>query len=431
MAIADRYGLALSTSSTTAAERYQDGMDRLLAYQVGAGEGFAASVAADEGFALGHAGVALHSFFLGDGRAAREAIARASERAGGITRREQRHVAALSAILGGDTARGLALVDEHVAESPRDALVVNQASSTIGFGGREDRERHRLEFLERLAPAYGEDWWFQSALGFVYHEVDRIEESRDLSERSLAQYPGNANASHNIAHCCFETVDNAGGAAFLEQWLADYDPKAPFHCHMAWHLALFELHQGRVERALEIYDRDILPAVNGRLAAIDGAALLWRVALYGDGAARRPWQPLGELAKRVARPGFVFGDVHAAFAYAAGGDAAALSALIESLKALDAKGHPIAGRVVLPLVEGIAAYVAGDWAGALARFEPLEAEVHRIGGSHAQWELFEETRAVCHLKLNQAEDAARLLGRRLARRASPQDLAWLAEASAR
>ncbi len=94
-------------------------------------------------------------------------------------------------------------MDEHVAEFPRDALLVNQASTTIGFGGRVDREAYRLAFLERLTPAYGQDWWFQSALAFTYHEVGRLDESRRLSERSLAQYPANANASHNIAHVAF------------------------------------------------------------------------------------------------------------------------------------------------------------------------------------------------------------------------------------
>src|SRR5205807_657278 len=82
----------------------------------------------------------------------------------------------------------------------RDALLVNQAGSAIGFAGGRDREQQRAVFLERLAPAYGDDWWFQSALAFTYHEVDRFEESRRLSERSLEQYPRNANASHNLAH---------------------------------------------------------------------------------------------------------------------------------------------------------------------------------------------------------------------------------------
>ena len=139
-----------------------------------------------------------------------------------------------------------------------------------------------MVFLERLAPAYGDDWWFQSALAFTYHEVDRFQESRRLSERSLEQYPANANASHNLVHIHFETLDTDGGAAFLEQWLAGYDRRASFHCHLAWHLAMFELHRGRYARALEIFERDIVRAVNPRLAMIDGSALLWRFALDAE-----------------------------------------------------------------------------------------------------------------------------------------------------
>ena len=107
-----------------------------------------------------------------------------------------------------------------------------------------------------------------------------------------------------------------------------------------------------------------------------------------------------------------------------------LHALIDGLRALDAKGHPVAGPVALPLVQGIAAFVAGDHAGALAHFEPVEAEIHRVGGSHAQWELFEETMVACYFALGRHEDAARLIRRRLTRRPSPRDLRWLERATA-
>jgi hypothetical protein len=126
----------------------------------------------------------------------------------------------------------------------------------------------------------------------------------------------------------------------------------------------------------------------------------------------------------------VFGEMHAALAYACCGDEPALAKLIDGLRALDAKGHPIAGRVALPLVLGIAAYVAGDPAGALTRFEPVESEIHRIGGSHAQWELFEETMVDCYLRLERYNDATRLVRRRLEHRASPRDLRWLDRANA-
>jgi tetratricopeptide (TPR) repeat protein len=431
MTLTDRYGLAVTTTSPVALERFQAGMDRVLSYGPGAEECFSAALAADEALAVAHAGRALHAAVLGDAAATGAATERAREMVAGATRRERTHVAAVSALLGGETARGLDLVDEHVAEFPRDALLVNQASSAIGLGGRSDREEHRAAFLERLAPAYGDDWWFQSALAFTYHEVGRYEESRRLSERSLAQYPGNANASHNIAHVAFETLDTEAGAAFLTDWLAGYDPHAAFHCHLAWHLAMFELHRGDYARALEIFARDIVGAVNPRLAVIDGSALLWRFRLDGRDDKERRWRSLVDIAARVSRPGFVFGEIHAALAFAACGDGAALARMIDGLRALHAKGHPVAGTVALPLVQGTAAFAAGDYASALAHFEPVEAEVHRIGGSHAQWELFEETMVRCYLEVQRYDDAARLVRRRLARRASPRDLRWLEQAGGR
>jgi tetratricopeptide (TPR) repeat protein len=425
MSVADRYGLPLSTPSAGAAEHYQNGMDRLLSYGAGADQAFAAAVEADPGFALAHAGRALFALFQGDGATAKTALERARTLAAGTTRRERQHVEALVTIVGGEGARGLGLIEEHVKEFPRDALLVNQAASTIGLSGRADREQYRVAFVERLAPDYGEDWWFQSALGFGYHEVGRYAESRRLSELSLRQYPGNANASHNIAHVCYETVDNAGGIATLSQWLEGYDRLAPFHCHLAWHLALFELQKGRPDEALAIYERDIAGSTNPRLAMIDGTALLWRFGVYEFPTGPLPWRHLADLAARVTRPGFVFGDIHAALAYASIGDAAAISALIAGLEALDARGHPIARAVVLPLVRGTVAYASGDYAGALDHLEPVDGQIHRVGGSHAQWELFEETMVACQLRLGRVDDAARLLRRRLAFRPSPRDLAWI------
>ncbi|HXU91276.1 MAG TPA: hypothetical protein VFQ62_20700 [Methylomirabilota bacterium] len=429
MAIADRYGLPIATRSAVAAARFQDGMDALLSYGAGADDAFVAALAADEALAVAHAGRALVAVMQGDAMAARDAAGKARDTVADATRRERQHVEALSALVAGDTVRGLALVDAHVAEFPRDALLVNQASSAIGFAGAADRETRRMAFLERLAPAYGDDWWFESALAFTYHEVDRFEESRRLSERSLRQYPGNANASHNLAHISFETLDTDAGAAFLNAWLASYDRRGPFHCHLAWHLAMFELHRGRYAEALAVFERDIVRSVNPRLAMIDGAALLWRFHLDGHPHAPEHWRSLSDLAARVSRPGFVFGEVHAAMTYAACGDDGALAKLLDGLQRLDAAGHPIAGPVVVPLVQGIAAFVVGDHAGALRNLEPVAADFHRIGGSHAQWELFEETMVVCYLALERYDDATRLVRRRLERRASPRDRRWLERAA--
>src|SRR4029079_5123050 len=98
------------------------------------------------GFALGHAGAALFSLFQGDGASAKASIERARGLTGGVTRRERQHVEGLAALAVVESRRGLAQMEEHVKEFPRDALLVNQAGSTIGLGGRADREALRVGF---------------------------------------------------------------------------------------------------------------------------------------------------------------------------------------------------------------------------------------------------------------------------------------------
>ena len=221
MAFTDRYGLTVTTDSSVAFERFQEGMDHLLAYGPEGETRLAQAVEADPGLAVAHTGRALLALVAGDAAAARAAMARARETVGGASRRERQHVEALDAFVGGESARGFALADEHVKDFPRDAVLVNQVSSAIALAGAADREEYRVAFMERLAPAYGDDWWYQSALAFTYHEVDRFDESRRLSEASLQKYPRNAHAAHNLAHISLETLDcEAGAPSSTSGWRA-------------------------------------------------------------------------------------------------------------------------------------------------------------------------------------------------------------------
>ena len=85
--------------------------------------------------------------------------------------------------------------------------------------------------------------------------------------------------------------------------------------------------------------------------------------------------------------------------------------------------------VALPLVRAAAAFAAGDHAETLALLEPIEGEIHRMGGSHAQWELFEETMVVSYLRQGRSERTRRgCSGAGSPARASARDARWLAQA---
>ena len=67
---------------------------------------------------------------------------------------------------------------------------------------------------------------------------------------------------------------------------------------------------------------------------------------------------------------------------------------------------------------------------AIRWLEPLDGQLVRVGGSHAQWEVFEDTLLQAYLRAGQLERAEALLRRRLARRSSARDVVWLEQATA-
>ncbi len=435
MTLSDRYDLPLTTSSAAAADRYIEGLDISLAGGAGAEEHLQAAVELDQGFALAHVALARTLQFRGDLAGAKAAVARAQQIAPSLTPREQGHVAVLATAIAGDPAGALSQVRTHIAAFPRDAFVLSQATGVyglIGFSGRVDRDEEQLALLDPLADAYGDDWWFLAAHGFALNESLQHEAARQKLERSLANYLQNGHASHGLAHVFFETGDAAAGASFLNGWLIGYPLAATLHVHLHWHLALFELARGNNQRVMELYDQKIRPAAVpsfplGKIA--DAASLLWRCQASGAVDGPLPWDDVATFAAGAfARAGVTFGDMHCALAFSAAKDEANFGRLLGELKQRLAERKAPAGECTVAIAEGAHAFANGDYEEAVRQLEPIQDQVIRIGGSHAQREVFEDTLLEAYLRAGQHERAEALLRKRLARRSTPRDLALLQRA---
>jgi hypothetical protein len=421
----DRYGLPLSTASGAAAEAYVEGVDRFLAAHAGAEESFERAVAADPGFALAQAGWARSLQLLGRGAPAQEAAGRARTLAGPLDRRERRHVEALSLVVAGQGAQALALVREHLAEFPRDAMVLAAANGVyglIGFSGRQERNEEMLALLDSVAPAYGDDWWFLGAHGFARTEALGWRAGAPVLGRALALAPRNAHAAHAWAHVCYERGGDRDGAKFVADWLPGYPTTGPLHCHLSWHHAMFELGLGRPEAALALHETSIRPGAS-RCAPfptlVDSAALLWRGELAG--APRRPaaWRAVADHA-RASFPaiGISFADVHTAAALAADGDAEGLARWIGLLRAGVTQGRVPAGEVVPVVAEAMGAFAQGRYEDTIRALEPMVDQLVRVGGSRAQRDLFELTLLAAYLRTGRPAAARALLARRTDRQPS-------------
>jgi len=440
----DRYGLHISTASTTAAEKLVEGVDLALESAWGADEKFQEALHADEGFALAHAGLAFRHMVGGRAADARKSVQEAQSLATGTSRREQQQIEIIARWANGKGTEALILVNEHLAEYPRDMLIVRLAQRLFVLGcssvgaGVANYPREHFALMKKVAPAYGDDWAFLAQSSFAHHEVGLLDEALTMAERALEERPTDAVASHSVAHVYFERADSSSGAEFLERWLPGFDNRAPYHVHLSWHLALFELAMGRYQNALEVYGKDIRPSVVAKSAISlnDSASLMWRLQIYGAAAPSSLMEELDTQAAPAAdNPGSVaFRDSHAALAFAVANDDESLTRMMDGLKAAADKGDKLVGDVTLPLVRGITAFMHQDYDEAVRLMGPLfgsEApydQLSRIGGSHAQREVFEDTLTEAYLRARQFENAEALLENRLKRRETPRDLFWLARA---
>src|SRR5947209_5453900 len=133
--LTDRYGLALSTASAASRDDYVYASDQALTFYPGATEAYDRAIAADPAFALAHAGKAQLLIRQGEVASARAALAAARALVAGVSEREASHIAFLELVFAGQADAAIAALHGHLAEWPRDALVVSVAANPNGLIG--------------------------------------------------------------------------------------------------------------------------------------------------------------------------------------------------------------------------------------------------------------------------------------------------------
>lgn len=414
----DRYGNDLTTSSTAARDAYIDGVDRLLSASAGTETAFKQAIAADDGFALAHIALARTLQVQGRGPEVKAPLARAKDLASITTPREQSHIAIFTKILEGQGAAALEATREHVKTWPRDAMALAPSTSVfglIGFSGKTGRELDQLALLEPLGIHYGDDWWYRTVLAFAEIELQRLKPGLRNIEHALTVFPRNAHAAHIRAHLYYEAGEREAGLAFLTDWAKDYPREGQIHCHVNWHVALWNMETGRRDQAWQVYRTAMQPgaAWGPQLNVLtDCASFLFRAEIAGEPRRAELWRDLAEYAATwFPNSGVAFADVHSALAFAMAGDGEALAKITESPKGA-------AADVIAPVARGFGAYAKGDWTGAISELSPVLATHERVGGSRAQRDLLEYAVVGAMLRAGHPDAARRQITTRRPQNAS-------------
>jgi len=419
--LTDRYGLAVSTTSSAARDAYVLGCDRQFSMQPGAEAAFDDAIAADRRFALAFVGKARVRQLRGDVLAARASMAEANTLADELSPREASHVAFFGLLLAGQTDAALAALRQHMRSWPRDAMVLSTsatANGLIGSSGQVDQKTQLLDLMDGLASSYGDDWWFTGHHAFALAENGQHQLAQQKIEHSMASNPANAYGAHTWGHLCYESGDLQFGRSFLRSFLPTYSREGGLYGHLTWHLALFELQAGDADAAFRLYSDVVAPEVNRDPAVsilANAASFLWRWELAGNPGDPAQWQTMHAfVAKLFPRAGNAYADWHAALVEAAAGDGDALEARVRHMEDLARDGRYPSGPVVPALARGFAAFQRRDFTAAIEAIQPVWDQRDRMVGSLAQTDLVEFTLCRAYVESGRLDDVRRMVTARRA-----------------
>ena len=405
----DAYGNPVGTISAEARDAYNLGVSRFLGAELGVSNAFQAALRADEGFALAHVGLARDMQLRGQPERVRASLGQARALALGLSERERSHINASALLLEGKAALARAAVYEHVESWPADVMIAQMCTSVfglIGFSGLPGREAEQLAFITRLSRHYGDNWWFRTQLAFAQLEVGQLDEAQANIEVAMVANPRSANTAHIRAHLYYENMEDDEGLTYLSNWCENYDPSAALYNHISWHVGLWSLEAGDLDRMWQVLDINISPdrSQGPPLNVLtDTAALLFRAELSGVKVPVERWEKLSAYAlKRFPKPGLGFADLHAAIAHARSGNRDALEVIINCA---DGPVSDLTNRLAL----GYRCMEDENWAKAGEQFCEAMHDHARIGGSNAQRDLIDLSLAACLVRDGRRQEARTIL----------------------
>ncbi len=384
--------------SREALDHVERATDALLHFRGDVEDEVAAVLASDPTCAMGHvldAYLRLLTTEPGDADAAagRFPAALAALPAERLTARERGHVEAVERWLRGDMRGAGARLLELSRDRPRDAIALAVGHQVDFFTGDavvlRDRIGGALSAWDEDDPLYGP---VLGMYAFGLEEAGHYDRSEEVALRAVSLDGRDVWGIHAVAHTYEMQGRVADGVRYLEAREPEWAEGNFFTAHNWWHYCLYLLENGEVERALEIYDRELhndeVDLVSMQL--LDAAALLWRLLLDGRDESAR-WRELAAAWERKIEPAFyAFNDMHAVMSWVGAGDLARAERLIADrrryveLTSAEVSNVAMTRDIGLPVCEALLAFGQGRYDTVVELLHPIRYRINEFGGSHAQ-----------------------------------------------
>lgn len=248
---------------------------------------------------------------------------------------------------------------------------------------------------------------------FALEESNMYPHAEREALRALELIPRDTWAIHNYAHCLEMQAKTTEGLKWMLDRKPDWEPCQSLACHQYWHTALFHINNEQFDEAVGLLDEEILTRCVQSCSSLDmhdANSMLYRMELVDlfnktkkTTADWNRWSGPYEMCKPHQRDHLIgFNDAHYMMSFLGSGDLKAARELIETID--EAPHLNESQAVVKPLLEAMYQFKTSDYAKCVELLEPIRFEIVRIGGSHAQRDVFEQLLLVAALKSDKPSD---------------------------
>lgn len=419
----DAQGNALSGASRSAAERFDSALRGFtLSYGDSLGD-LDAALADSPTFVMAHLAKAWLFSLSNDTRGMALAGGFAAKADGlPMNTREAAHRRALSLMIGRQPDAAQLVLDRLLLSHPRDLLAHGIAFLIDQFGGRSAPMRQRIA---RAEPHWSTDTPAHAALmgwkAFALEEGGYYAHAEDLARAVTEREPLGFWGHHTVAHVMEMMGRPEDGLGWMLAREALWSSDAHYtRVHIWWHRALFHVELGQYDEALALYDGPILETVRPLAVSLTNpAALLWRLRVIGHDVGARGSAAAEAWAERADGRTSPFADLHALMSELSAERVQAaeqrLGWMRDAARGVDEVGLCYRD-VAVGLGEALLAFHRGAFADAADQLFALRQHVWRIGGSHAQRDVFEWTLTEAAIRGGQRDMALALAQERIAAR---------------
>ena len=312
----------------------------------------------------------------------------------GVTPREAGHIAALEAWCEGRLDDAADQWEQILLDHPLDGLALRLAHFNhfhSGFG-------HRMrDSMARVLPFWPDDHrWYAYLLGmyaFGLEECGDYARSEMLGRRAVEANPADVWSVHAVAHVMEMMERHDEGIAWIRELEPHWSATNNFRNHVHWHRCLFHLEKGEHDEILDLYDRHVGAYVEEEfnLDMCNATALLLRLEMHDVDVGDR-WAGRAEVARgHIDDRERVFNSLHYHLALLGAGEreqARELESVLEDWAREESDQGRIARQPGLAVARAQTLHRAEDFDGVIAALEPVRYQFNRLGGSHAQCDVW-------------------------------------------